>query len=229
MKWGLAAVASSAAFSLGSAPAFAQSPPWGEGPAPSPSAPGLTVASSWTMAASPPPVPAMPPPPVIRPNPSARTERVLIELGGGALCGLLVGAGGLYVGVLTGLASDPRRDDDILQTGLYGAVVGAGIGIPIGVYLVGSNFRGNGGFGWTLLGSLGGSGVTFGLAALARNDSLPVGVPVLAGLLLPLAGTVLGYELSSQASVPPTRVSWRVVPWVTGTAQGGHLGLIGTF
>ena len=133
------------------------------------------------------------------------------------------------MGVLVGAASDPLRGDDILRVGLYGGVLGAGLGVPMGVYLVGTNMRGDGGLGWTFLGSMAGSGLTLVLAILARDDVLPVGVPVLAGLVLPVAGAVLGYESSSQLRAPPARARRHVLPYLTVVGDAGQAGLCGTF
>jgi len=232
VKWGFVSVSLIGALSLASPLAFGQTAPspWAEvSPVPAaaarePTAPPVTA--QWTVPA---PTPTMPRPPMIPRGRQDRTERVLIEVGGGALAGLLLGAGGLYIGFIGAVASDPLGGTDMLVNGLYGGIIGAGIGIPIGVYLIGNNFRGNGGLGWTVLGSFGGVAAAVGLALAASNDSIPVGIPVLAGLLLPLAGAALGYELSSHEVAPPARSHLRILPYGTATADGGRFGLVGTF
>ena len=178
-----------------------------------------------------------PPPLVIPRQPQSRTERILIEAGGGVGAGVVLGVGGLYIGFLAGAvaATDSRgrtSAERFLAAGAYGGAVGAALGVPIGVYLVGNNFNGNGGFGWTVLGSLAGGAVTFGLVAIADQAEISAAVPLVAGIVLPVAGAVLGYELSSDADSrgPPRRPAQpTVMPTVTTVAHGAALGLVGTF
>ncbi len=199
-------------------------PPWGGASLPPPPLPGPNAAATA----------ALPPPPVIVAS-RRRTDRVLIETGGGAAAGLVLGVAGLYVGFLGGAVSlsDSRAragTDGFLQAGLYGGIVGASIGIPLGVYLVGNNFRGNGGLGWTYLCSVAGGAAAFGLAVAAQDGNVPVGVPILAGLVLPLAGAVVGYELSSDVDARPRPVPRStLVPLVSVAPGGSVLGLGGTF
>lgn len=179
-----------------------------------------------------------PPAPAIPFTPQNRTERVLIELGGGAGAGLVLGVAGLYLGFLAGTAAlaDRRGSSSVsgfFVAGAYGGVLGASLGIPLGVYLVGNNYHGNGGLGWTYLCSAVGGAAAFGLAYAAESGDIGVGIPIVAGLFLPLTGAVLGYELSSDADERSTRTpapaAPTVAPVVTATAGLGLVGVAGSF
>ena len=105
------------------------------------------------------------------------------------------------------------------------------VAIPAFVYCAGQESDGNGGYGWTTLGALAGELAALGVAAAidpgeAQDWTLRVGA-----LLLPAAGAVLGYELSSDddARTPPSRAGVRVVPTVRASREGAVVGLAGAF
>lgn len=122
------------------------------------------------------------------------------RIGAEVLLGSLLGAGGLLGGGLVGIAvaeSVTCGVDDCLDgLGYVGAGVVAGIALtaPIGVYIAGHFAEGEGQFLPTLAGSLAGGGVTaLTLAAISRPVS---GVGVLALVVSPLVGSIVGYEVS---------------------------------
>jgi hypothetical protein len=200
------------------APLVPPPPPWGGANVPPPAGPYATA-----------PVP-QPPPPIIVDRQS-RAERTIFELGGGLGAGVVIGGIGLYVGLLAGLTEGRATSRTFLESTAIGGVIGAAIGVPVGVYLVGNNFRGNGGLGWTLLGSLAGGGIAFGFAYAASNGDMPAGVAILTGLVLPVAGAVCGYELTSDTdSRHPRARGPMLLPTVAALpGRGGVVGIVGTF
>jgi hypothetical protein len=104
------------------------------------------------------------------------------------------------------------------------------VAIPAFVYCAGQESDGNGGYGWTTLGALAGELAALGVAAAidpgeAQDWTLRVGA-----LLLPAAGAVLGYELSSDADARvSSRASVRFAPTVHASREGALVGLAGTF
>ena len=103
----------------------------------------------------------------VRPN----RDPVLLALGG-----VLGGAAGLLGGALVGARLTEHDCEDCGFVGLiYGGVIGASSGIPLGVHAT------NGGRGRllpSLLSSLAIGGVGFGLAAMADRSEIIVALPV---------------------------------------------------
>jgi hypothetical protein len=126
----------------------------------------------------------------------SRGARIALEALGGAAAGL----GGSLLGFAAGCAYGRSTGDDLWGIGciVYGAlgaiVVDAAVIAP-GVYLVGRGLGGQGGLGWTYLGEVSGGAVSILLVALLSDttDSGALGAVI---SLLPLAGAVVGYELS---------------------------------
>jgi len=161
-------------------------------------------------------------PEVIRDEPPSdgrRVGRMFLEAGLG-LVGMTVGAiGGALLGLAPctggGSSSSGGLGGECIATIAGGMVLGAGFGTPAGITLAGMALDGNGGYGWTLLGTSAGF-----LLAGAMAGSLDDGDDTYALVVLPLIGGIAGYELSSdtsasyaerharpqmQASVAPTR------------------------
>jgi hypothetical protein len=128
--------------------------------------------------------------------------RVVLESGLG-----LVGMGiAAALGVVAGLPFvEEDCEDGPCNLGAF--VVGSFVGgtaslalTPLGVYLGGEAMGGEGGYGWTLLGALAGSGSGLVLfaTALAVEDSGAVAIGgVVTGLAAQIAGAIVAYELSS--------------------------------
>lgn len=155
-------------------------------------------------------------------EPLPRAERVVYEtLGGfgGAVVGGLVGYG-------LGMATMGDGEYGVIFALAFGAFPAAVIGVPTGIYLVGEACGGDGNYWATLGGTLAGAVVPTAFAVLAsENDSLwPV--HLLLWTTLPLAGGVIGYELSQSepgSGTPAARL------WVAPTEGGVFTGLNGTF
>jgi len=118
----------------------------------------------------------------------SRAGRVAAEVGGGIAGFFLPGFVGAYLVCLGGCS----------DVGIGVAVTAALLGLPTGVWLAGNAVDGNGGWGWTLIGSLAGWVFAGGiLAAGAGSDSA---IPAVIAGMFPVAGAVVGYELSSDPS-----------------------------
>ncbi len=130
-----------------------------------------------------------------------RAGRIAAE-GGGALAGTVVGglAGG-GLGCLFDGGND--REWGCLAPGLIGAGIGATVGIGAGVYLGGNLSGANGGLGWTILGES--IGLAAAIATLVISELKPS--PLLIGTLaylMPVAGAIIGYELSTSVRIEAT-------------------------
>ncbi len=175
------------------------------------------------------------------PGPSAEaTQRAQAESDGrvprvifGPIVGYSVGVGigaiGLLVGALAGSCFDFDGDGFGSTTCAVGVIAGAFggmlLGMPLGVTWAGRWFDGMGTYGSSLLGALAGTGVAVIIAALAQNYSSVFG----AGLL-PLAGAVVGYELSSASRAAGSLTGLSLTPVLDrGRAVGATAGLRLTF
>lgn len=159
---------------------------------------------------------AVPPPPpgVQLAAPGARAPAVQThvgaELGGWAL-GALLGTGAAFGTVAIAVSpcffSSRSCDESALVLAFTGAVAMYTFAIPAGVYFAGNAAGGRGGFGYTLLGHLGGMAVGGLLAAIcagASDASNSDGIAALGGVLWYVSGAVgsiLGYELSSAGAM----------------------------
>lgn len=141
-------------------------------------------------------------PAMVGPAHAERPERVAVELGGGVIGGA---AGAFSLGLLSAgvcaLTDGGKRSFGCLVPAVAGAYVGGAVGIPLGVWGAGNLMDGDGGLGWTMLGSL--SGTTLAVTTLLLTD-IEQGSPLWWTLLigLPLTGAVLGYELSASQDSP---------------------------
>lgn len=164
-------------------------------------------------------------------TPRSRVGRVALEVVFGALG--LVGGGALGA-TLGGDACAPTPDGDgTCWTGFWwGAVIGTAVGAPTGVLLAGLVLDGNGSVGWTALGSLAGEVAWLALAKLASAAGAKLGVAVFGGALLPIVGSVVAYELSSDDRASAHRGTRRVVSLRASfapTRDGAALAISGTF
>lgn len=158
------------------------------------------------------------------------------RISGETIGGALVGSSGLALGFLGGflLADSVSCGFDDCNPGrrltLGVGAVGLGLGAASGVYLAGALMNARGRYLPTLLGGLAGAGVPLAVSGLTGADveSAPILISFLA---LPVAGAILGYELSNplsrQRSV--STASTAVLPTVALTPGGGALGLAGRF
>ena len=138
--------------------------------------------------------------------------------------GVSLGALGLLIGAIAGGCFDLDGDfwDTKCAIGVVaGFYVGALLGIPLGVAMVGGWFNGMGSFGATFLGTLAGAGLAVLIAALVRNYEV-----VFTGALLPLAGAIIGYELSSASNARAGTATLALAPTLDrGVITGGTAGV----
>jgi len=131
-----------------------------------------------------------------------RGARVAVEAGvgiGGAAVGVVVGG---LTGILIGeLADECDRSWGCFPHALFGGAIGGVVGLVSGVYLGGYAMGANGGAGWTVLGGAGGIAVAGGLQLLV-GDQMNGLVAAIMWVTLPLTGSILGYELSTNATGP---------------------------
>jgi hypothetical protein len=127
--------------------------------------------------------------------------RYLLEGVAGLGLGALFVLGGALAGFGVAAAVDPG-DSSALATsvGALGTLGGV-FGVPLGATLVGNARGGNGGFGWSLLGTLAGASVGSLVAVgLRSGESSTAGTDALSAvvfMLLTAAGGTVGYELSN--------------------------------
>ncbi|MBI5516415.1 MAG: hypothetical protein HY909_21710 [Deltaproteobacteria bacterium] len=185
-------------------------------------------------------------PPEVRYDPSPGA-RYLLE----GLAGLGMGTGfALVAGLLTAAAIPPSTSGDLgtaiassidrtIRIALFASLAYT-FGQPLGVVLAGRARGGNGGYGWSLLGTLGGNLagnlVLFGLGRScdsASTESLCDAVTILGVVLafgLSATGAVLGYELSNdqrhlREPLPSARLRW--APTLRPTEGGLTVGVGG--
>ncbi len=118
--------------------------------------------------------------------------RVLAELGGGVL-GLIVG-GGLGTLVVWAALEADASPEWMLVAAAAGTTLGA-MGMTTGVVLSADAAGGEGNFAYTFIGQLIGSVAALPLVVLGMHADAPA-VAIVAASALPLAGAILGYEIS---------------------------------
>lgn len=181
--------------------------------------------SPWSPSTPEPAVTVPEPPPARLREPSLtfmqRTTRIALEL-----LGASIGAGaslGVGVGLGCGLDHGRCRGDGSLPAVL---ALGA-FGVPAGVTLAGSLAGGNGGYGWSVLGEFGGVLLAIPIALLSERRP---GFAVAAAIVLPIAGAVVGFEVSSDnAPVRPRATGMRWAPALSVSTDGAMVGAAGVF
>jgi len=174
------------------------------------------------------------------PAPPAATEplpaalRVGAETGGGIVGGLLLGGASAWV--IYGTLNTQGDDASRRSAAQVGAAVGVSVGAPIGVSLTGKLLGRQGSFIVSWLSSVAGLGVGYGIYGLIRSgsDSSAAKATYALTLLLPIAGAVIGYELtSSDQSAPatstPTSAIPGLLPAVAVGPGGASFALVGRF
>jgi hypothetical protein len=124
------------------------------------------------------------------------TTETLLGAGGALLGGVAFGAVGCAIDSPRG---ETRRGWGCLGGAVLGGVLGAAITAPIAVWATGTAFGANGGLGYTYLGELAGLGVGIPSAYFLSQIDAPGPLIALVAIGLPLAGSVIGYELSTEA------------------------------
>ena len=171
------------------------------------------------------------------PAPAAATEpvppllRVGAEAGGGIVGGLILGGASAWVvyGTLNTQGDEASRR----SAAQVAAAVGVSVGAPIGVSLTGKLLGRQGSFIISWLSSVAGLGVGYGLYGLIRSgsDSSAAKATYALTLLLPVAGAVIGYELSSSEETAPVASSAipGLLPAVAVGPGGATFALVGRF
>lgn len=149
-----------------------------------------------------------------------RGGRLAAEAVLGAGLGALLGIIGAYAGLNIDLGNGREAG-----TGFgIGTAIGVTLGVAPGVWAAGTAMGGDGSFGWTLLASAAGTGISAGLLKL---DSRPGMIAVASAI--PVLSAIIAYELSSHVRRPkPPTEKPPAVTW-TPTVGLGHLGVVGTF
>jgi NhaP-type Na+/H+ or K+/H+ antiporter len=144
---------------------------------------------------------------------------------GGALLG---GAAGAGLGAGLGFLLPVERFREVAPFSAFAVALFA---MPAGVTFAGHQMHGNGGLGWSAAGLLGGAVLALPLIALAERSSAFQGT---IAVVFPLAGAIIGYEVSSDddarahtGSPPP--LPPRVVPTALVVPGGALAGLAGRF
>ncbi len=120
----------------------------------------------------------------------------------GAL-GVLTAAGGSMLGTVAGSIVGFSVGDGAnfgwVFYGMLGALAGGYLAMPLGVYKGGNYADGTGSLGGSYLGGLAGValsvGAVYGTAQIDKDTA--VGVGWITGAILPLAGSMIGYEMTS--------------------------------
>jgi hypothetical protein len=230
---------------LASSVGFAQAPDRAAPPAPSLSPPPLVPAPSAPPLVPVPEEPAAPEVPeapvpegeiiprsdleLLPGSPRFAPGRVALEAVGGVVGGVGLGLGAVF-GIAGLFAISVGCDEACAVVASLLALPAIAIGIPLGVSLAGGLMEGQGRFLPALGGMFAGVGATL-LVGASNNEA----VTTLAALTLPVAGAVIGYELSHSVGSRTleedegsrggyARSSFQVVPVLGVTARGGFLG-----
>jgi len=170
------------------------------------------------------------------PAPAAATEplppflRIGAETGGGIVGGLLLGGASAWV--IYGTLNTQGDDASRRSAAQVGAAVGVSVGAPIGVSLTGKLLGRQGSFIISWLSSVAGLGIGYGIYGLIRtgSDSSAAKATYALTLLFPIAGAVIGYELSSSEQPPaPATSTPLLLPALAVGPGGATFGLVGRF
>lgn len=142
-----------------------------------------------------------------------RAGRIALEAGGGVVGAV---AGGVAGGTIGCALDDGGGMMGCLGPAMLGMVAGAWVGNVHGVVGAGALAGANGSYGWTWVGALGGLATGLGTIALTVDlDGAPqiIGM-ILGAVVLPIGGTVAGYELSTSRRVGTRRSAAASTPLV---------------
>ncbi|MGO9831848.1 MAG: hypothetical protein ACLPJH_17075 [Myxococcaceae bacterium] len=168
-----------------------------------------------------------PPAVVVAPAPTLSAPlRLGLEAGAGLVGGAAVGVFSAWA--FSGLLGTQNNSTQTQRfTSLFGAPLGVAVGAPLAVTLTGYTIGEQGSFLVSWLCSMAGLAVGGGvyLTATGLSDSSAAKGTYALALLLPVVGSVLGYELSSRAAEPPAPGP-AVVPTVFFSPGGGAGGAV---
>lgn len=194
-------------------------------------APAVAAAQRAPLQAPWEPVRLEPPPHFFDPPPSpstSRAGRVGYEILGG-FAGAL-GGGVVSLGMQCALTPTqcPESKSDFEEFLLIASTMNL-IAVPLGVTIAGNLSDGDGGYGWAFLGSLAGMTLAVPTSALlaaggsGTRTGRNVGIATLV-TLLPLAGSIIAYEISTTRREPPRIREARVIPSVDVRPDGASAG-----
>ena len=171
------------------------------------------------------------PAPAAATQPIAPLVRIGAETGGGIVGGALIGgAAGWIISATLDTQEGGTGSNSAAQVG---AALGVSVGAPIGVSLTGKLLGRQGSFIISWLSSVAGLGVGYGIYGLVRagSDSSAAKATYALCLLLPVAGAVIGYELSSSEQPAPVSAAAlpALLPAVAIGPGGGAFALVGRF
>ena len=151
-----------------------------------------------------------------------RILRIVMEPVMAIAVGWAVGVIGLVVGMnVGGCFDDSGTTGSCIIGAVTGLYTGLLVGIPLGVIWAGSWYGGMGSYGSAFLGTLAGTGVAVLLAALIQDTGTAAGLS-----LLPIAGAVVGYELSSSSNGHAATAGLAFAPTFDhGVVTGGTAGV----
>ncbi len=169
-----------------------------------------------------------PPTVVVAPAPTLSTPlRLGLEAGAGLVGGAAVGVFSAWA--FSGLLGTQNNSSQTQRfTSLFGAPLGVAVGAPLAVTLTGYTIGEQGSFLVSWLCSMAGLAVGGGvyLTATGLSDSSAAKGTYALALLLPVVGSVLGYEFSARAAAEPPPVGPTVVPTVFFSPGGGAGGAV---
>jgi len=169
-----------------------------------------------------------PPTEVVAQAPTLSTPlRLGLEAGAGLVGGAAVGVFSAWA--FSGLLGTQNNSSQTQRfTSLFGAPLGVAVGAPLAVTLTGYTIGEQGSFLVSWLCSMAGLAVGGGvyLTATGLSDSSAAKGTYALALLLPVVGSVLGYELSARAAAQPPAAGPAVVPTVFFSPGGGAGGAV---
>lgn len=153
---------------------------------------------------------------------NGRFPRIVMEPIMAIAVGWSLGVIGLLVGMSAGdCLGGSGSADSCLIGAVAGLYTGLLVGVPLGVIWAGSWFGGMGSYGSAFLGTLAGTGVAVLMAAIIGGTETAAGLS-----LLPIAGAVVGYELSSSSNARAATAGLAFAPTFDhGVVTGGTAGI----
>lgn len=163
-----------------------------------------------------------------RPGRGARIGYEILGGFGGAVAGSLLTVGG---GCILAPRQCPDSSSERGEFAILSSVTNL-FAIPLGVAIAGNLASGDGGFGWTFLGSVAGMSVALLPSAFIASSggsstrTARYGAIGAFLTLLPMAGSIIAYEISVPSRARPLRFEReaRVFPTVDVNAQGASAG-----
>ena len=150
-----------------------------------------------------------------------RVARIGVEMVLGTLLGAGLGSLGAYAGLNADLAAGNESGVGLA----LGTSFGVALGVGPGVWLGGRAMGGDGSFGWSLLGSAVGAGISAGILAVDSSPGM-----LFIGATIPVALSILAFELSAHTKKPaPAPASKPAAARLAPSIGPRFVGVVGTF